>query len=349
MTNASVISTNQENPDWKIGFLGTFHPAEETFRRLAERGWIRFLVLPENAGIRNDRLLSLAEVHRVPWSYQIRDLESQDLDLLLAANYPKLVPAEYLQRWPCINTHWSALPKYRGMHSTAWALLNADYLPAISVHWMEQDFDTGDILAQDYVPVHPHTTIYQLHEALASKQADAVIRLLETRQRTGTWPSVPQNQTQATYVPRRRPDDGIIDWSWPTERLWNLVRVLQKPLYPGAFTFHGSRKLIIWDARPADCPPYFATPGQIVRVVSDGAVWVKTGDTCLEVKDVQWSDEPESGPPAHRFSRGGGGDTGRQTPARHPRADAHHRPTRSRARGPQGWPSFRRAGPGSVQ
>lgn len=302
--NAGSITIKKEIPDWKIGFLGTFHPAEETFSRLAERGWVRFLIVPQDAGFRNERLLSLAELYGVPWSYQIRELETRDLDLLLAVNYPKIVPTEFLQRWPCINTHWSALPKYRGMHPTAWALINADYRVAVSVHWMEQDFDTGDILVQDYVSVPPDTTIYEMHETLTTRQADAVIRLLETHQNPRSWPSIPQTQKQATYVPRRVPSDGIINWEWSTERIWNLVRVLQKPLYPGAFTFHGSRKLIVWDARPVECPPYFATSGQIVRYLHDGAVWVKTGDTCLEVTNVQWGDESDSGPPADRFSGG---------------------------------------------
>lgn len=332
----SILEKSDTNfLNWKIAFLGTFHPAEETFLRLSKLRWVKLLVLPKSAGFRNDNLLTIAREYDVPWTYEISDLECQDIDLLLAANYPEIVPLKYLRRWPCLNTHWSALPKYRGMHSTAWALLNEDYLPAITVHWMEESFDTGPILAQEYVPVRPQTTIYQLHEDLANKQADAVIHLLHEYKQTGTWPSVPQLQNQATYVSRRRPDDGIIDWNWPTEKLWNLVRVLQKPLYPGAFTFHGTRKLIIWDARPADCPAYFATCGQIVRVLDDGSVWIKTGDTCLEVSEVQWIDEPESGSPATRLLRGGG-DPWCPSSARYPRADGNCRSYRSRAGRHQG-------------
>lgn len=295
--------TNVTDTDWRIGFLGTFHPAEETFRQLASRGWVSFLVLPESAGFRNDKLLTLAEQYKVPWSYEIKELESHDINLLLAANYPKIVPTGYLKRWPCINTHWSALPKYRGFHSTAWALLNGDYLPAVTIHWMEQDFDTGDILAQEYVRVHPQTTIYQLHEELAKKQACAVLRVLNYYQKTKTWPGTMQDHLQATYVPKRRPDDGIIDWQCSTERLWNLVRVLQKPLYPGAFTYAGARKLIIWEARPAECPSYYATPGQVVRVLDTGAIWVKTGDTCLEVIEAQWADSKDPKQPAALLDR----------------------------------------------
>ena len=277
--------------NWKIAFLGTYHPAEGTFRELSRRGYISILVLPKNAGFKNDNLINIAKQYSIPWTYNITDIESYDINLVTAANYPKIVPSEYLKHWPCINTHWSALPKYRGMHSTAWALINEDYSPAVTVHWMEDEFDTGDILAQKNVYVPPEMTIYQLHEKLAELQTEAVIEVLERYEKDGIWNAIPQDHSKATYVPRRKPVDGIIDWSWPTERIWNLVRVLQRPVYPGAFTYLNGRKLIIWGSRPADCPPYFSTVGQVVRVLANGAVWVKTGDTCLEITEAQWEDE----------------------------------------------------------
>lgn len=290
--------------NWNIALLGTFHPAVETFRRLAEEGWICVLIVPESAGYKNDELLRLADEYEVPWSYELSDVEKYEVNLLLAANYPKIVPAAYLERYPCINTHWSELPKYRGVHPTAWALLNEDYEVGVTAHWMEEDFDEGDILGQAFVDVTSEMNIQDLHDRLTDVQADLVLRILRNREERGRWESRPQNHEQATYVPKRVPEDGIIHWTWPTERIWNLVRALPAPKYPGAFTYLDGRKLVVWEAKPAQTPSYFSTPGQVVRVLRDEGVWVKTGDTCIQVETVELEgrDEPE---PADQVLRRG--------------------------------------------
>jgi|GEM_PF-6330967 len=288
--------------DWRIAFLGTFHPAVPTFEALSIRGWARTLVLPEEAGWKNDELLRLASEHGVPHTYDLADVSSADVDLVLAANYPKIVPASMLESLPCVNTHWSALPKYRGIHGTAWALINCDYDIGFTVHWMSEGFDEGDIIHQGFVRMQPDWDISDLHRELARAQADAVVRLLEEFDSPTDWPRRPQDHGAATYVPRRHPEDGEIDWSWTSERIWNLVRALTAPMYPGAFTFRGAERLTIWKARPAPCPPYFCTHGQVVRKTGD-SVWVKAGDTCVEVHEVEWAEGGEGPMPAAQVLR----------------------------------------------
>ena len=290
---------------WKIAFLGTFHPAAPTLRVLAERGWVSIVIMPEEAGSKNDELHKIIQEFNLSWSYTLKDIENHELNLLLAANYPKIVPSRYLDKYPCINTHWSDLPKYRGVHSTAWSILNADYEVGCSVHWMGKEFDTGDILAQVRVTMRPEMSILDLHARLAEGQAEAVLEVLENRDKTGEWRTATQKHELATYVPLRVPEDGIIDWTWPTERIWNLVRALPGPMYPGAFTYFENKKLIIWEAKPADCPPYFSTPGQVVRVIKGEGVWIKTGDTCLEAKTVGWESKSDGPQPADRVLKRG--------------------------------------------
>jgi methionyl-tRNA formyltransferase len=278
---------------WNIAFLGTFHPAVPTLRALLERSWVRVVVLPELAGNKNEDLIALCKKHGTPYTYTLADVENHDVNLILAANYPTVVPASYLKKYPCVNTHWSALPNYRGVHGTAWALLNADYDVGCSIHWMGEDFDVGDLITQVYVRMEPDMNILDLHRELAQKQAEAVVHLLERYGSPEEWPRTAQEHERATYVPQRHPEDGLIDWAWPTERIWNLVRALPSPLYPGAFTYLDGRRLVIWKARPVECPEYFSTPGQVVRVVKGNSVWIKTGDTCLEVENVQFEGAAE--------------------------------------------------------
>ena len=276
---------------WKIAFLGTYHPAVPTLQRLAAKGYISIIILPQQVGSKNDQLFDIAREYPLPWSYDLSEIENHDFNLILAANYPNLVPKRYLSIYPCINTHWSLLPKYRGVHPTAWALLNQDYTVGVSVHWMDEEFDTGDIIAQDTTILGPDEDILHLHKRLADLQARLIESLLQDHDGIETWPRVAQDHDQAVYVPRRLPEDGIISWNWPTERIWNLVRALPSEMYPGAFTYLGTQKLIIWKAQPVACPAYFSTPGQVVRVIKGRGVWVKTTDTCLELQEIQLEGE----------------------------------------------------------
>lgn len=289
----------------QVALLGTFHPAVPTFRRLVERGQIAMLIVPERAGPKNDELLAIAVESGVPWSYDLSDLDTGAIDLVVAANYPKIVPERVLDEVPCINTHWSLLPRYRGVHPTAWALLNGDDETGVTVHLMEGEFDTGPILAQTRVPLDSKTRIVDLHRTLADVQAELVLEVLDHFSRHQELPpAYVQDESQATYVPQRVPVDGLIDWSWPTARIDALIRALPLPQYPGAFTYLNGHKLIISEAEPAPTPPYFSTPGQVVRLLDDGAAWVKTGDTCLAIRSIQ-TDFDELAQPATGILRRG--------------------------------------------
>lgn len=290
--------------DLRIAFLGTHHPAVPTLRVLAERGWVAVVVLPEDAGARNDGLHAIIREFGLAWSHRLGDIDAHRPNLLLAANYPKLVPARYLEAFPCINTHWSLLPRWRGVHGTAWALINGDEAIGLSVHRMAGEFDTGPILAQAAVRRTPDLTLESLHEKLARLQANEVLHVLDHYRVTGELPAIPQDEKDATYVPQRVPADGLIDWTWPTGRIAGLVTALHAPGYPGAFTHLEGRRLVIHRAVAADCPPYFCTPGQVVRVRSGGEVWIKTGDTCLEVSAVSWGDDTPVLPAREILKRG---------------------------------------------
>ncbi|MCQ1538190.1 hypothetical protein FTO68_04180 [Methanocalculus taiwanensis] len=287
------MTNGNDNNKLRIAFLGTYHPAVPTFRALAKKGWICIAVLPEESGYKNNELLDCILEFNIPWTYNINEIVNYSPNILIAANYPKIVPSCYLDMFPCINTHWSLLPRWRGVHPTAWALINGDENIGLSVHLMGNEFDTGAILTQDSMRITPDLTINEIHVKLAQMQASSVIAVLEDYLQNGHFTGYEQDHKCATYVPQRVPIDGIINWGNSTSRIEGLVRALPLPKYPGAFTYLDSQKIIIVSAKAADCPPYHCTPGQVVRVLGDGSVWIKTGDTCLIVERIAIEGEEE--------------------------------------------------------
>ncbi len=304
--NCDRDANNMKSSFTRVLLLGTNHPAVPTFEMLIKTGRCCGLIMPPNeeVGDRNNELIKLAELNDVRTSFSLKDIDSFGPDLILAANYPKLISKDVLSKYICINTHWSLLPRWRGVHPTAWAILNDDQKIGYTIHFMEEDFDTGDIIFQDSVLNSDDLTLLELHKKLANMQADGVLKVVEKYEKTGRFDATKQSHEDATYVPQRVPADGLIDWNWSAKRIFNLVRILPEPQYPGAFTFYKSRKLVIIEARAVRCPAYWSTVGQVVRVIKDVGVWVKTADTVLEILNIRWADESEVKPVWQELKRG---------------------------------------------
>ena len=85
---------------WSTAFLGTNHPAEPSLSILAERGWVAVVILPENGGEKNLNLVNICNKYNVPFFYSINEIEQFEVNLIIAANYPKIVPKRFLSKYP---------------------------------------------------------------------------------------------------------------------------------------------------------------------------------------------------------------------------------------------------------
>src|SRR5208283_5316282 len=100
----------------------------------------------------------------------------------------------------------------------------------------------------------------------------------------------PQDETQATYFGGRKPEDGRIDWTQPSRRIFNLIRAVTDP-YPGAFTDVGAARLMVWWAEE-DSPAARGRTGRPGAVLSVDPLVVATGDGALELTRTEWRGAP---------------------------------------------------------
>src|SRR5207253_10438275 len=111
--------------------------------------------------------------------------------------------------------------------------------------------------------------------------------------RRGSLPRRRQDSTLATVMPKRRPEDGAIDWSLSSRGLFNWVRALTHP-YPGAFCRLGERRLAIWKVEPSEGPfPTRRVPTGAIALDADGWPIVATGDGWLRLLRVELEGEAE--------------------------------------------------------
>ena len=244
----------------------------------------------------------LARAHGIPtfapddvnedrWVEYIRDLRP---DFLVSFWYRNLVkrPLLAIPTRGALNMHGSLLPKYRGRAPVNWVLVNGEQQTGVTLHYMVERADAGDIVAQAVVPIDFQDTALDLYGKLARATWE-VLRAAWPLLRAGTAPRIPQNEAEASYFGRRRPEDGRFSWSWPALRIHNLVRGVTHP-YLGAFVECGRGKLFVWSAYPMPglLRPHPPQPGTVTEVSEDG-VEVATGEGNLLLRRLQLEGDEE--------------------------------------------------------
>ena len=182
--------------------------------------------------------------------------------------------------------HPTLLPRHRGRAPIPWAIITGLARTGVTLFEItDPTADSGPIVGQAEIAIAPDETAATLYE----KTADAHVELVREyvpQLVAGTAPRIPQDPRRASVWPKRTPADGIIDWETRAAYLDTWVRAQTRP-YPGAFTFLGDERIVVWRARPversADAPA-----GTVVELRADGPV-VACGEGALLLEELEAS------------------------------------------------------------
>ena len=182
----------------------------------------------------------------------------------------------------CINLHSSLLPKYRGAAPINWAIINGETETGITTMKMNAGLDTGDILLSRKVPISNNDDALSLHDILAHKGSSLVLETLKQLD-SGSLEPICQNSDLASYAPKLKKKDGLIQWSQPAIAIHNLVRGLAP--WPGAFSFLESKRLRICKTETKSCDS-LDQPGTVVRI-SGRSIEVGTQNGRIAITELQ--------------------------------------------------------------
>jgi methionyl-tRNA formyltransferase len=264
--NVVALITHEDNPDEKIWFKT---PA------LAARAKGVPVHTPAKVGIPE-------------WVERIAQMRP---DLILSVYYRNMISTKVLALAPlgAFNMHGSLLPRYRGRAPINWAVLNGEPRIGMTLHRMVREPDAGNIVDQEGADIGPRDTAEQAFR----KVLPCARRVLERQigaLLSGTARETPQDASQATYFGGRKPEDGRIDWTQPSGRIFNLVRAVTDP-YPGAFADAGPARPMVWGAEP-DSPAAAGGKGRPGEIISVSPLVVATGDGALELTRTEWRGAP---------------------------------------------------------
>ena len=242
----------------RIGWVGFHQEGIRALRGLLESG-IRLegVVTLEGAalarrsaaagygGLLASHGVALHEVSNINDASSVSLLKSMQLDLLFVIGWSQILSPEALStaRLGVIGAHASLLPHNRGSAPINWTLIRGEAVAGNTLIWLTEGVDEGGIIDQLAFPVTPYDTCESLYDKVAGSNETMIMRLLP-RLFSGDKPARPQPHTDEPVLPRRRPSDGLLDWSQSAKLVYDFVRALSRP-YPGAFSFLNKQRWII--------------------------------------------------------------------------------------------------------
>ncbi|HUG64845.1 MAG TPA: methionyl-tRNA formyltransferase [Gaiellaceae bacterium] len=215
----------------------------------------------------------------------VRPLEP---DLIFVVGWSQLVRGPFiaLAREGVFGMHPTLLPRHRGRAPIAWAILTGLARTGVTMfEIVDATADSGSIVGQIVVDIASDETATTLFERIATAHMELTRELLP-QLIARTAPRIPQDPTRVSAWHKRTPADGIIDWETRASYLYDWVRAQTRP-YPGAFTYLGDEKVIVWSARAVELAEP-APAGTIVEVGAAGPV-VACGEGGLVLEEIQTS------------------------------------------------------------
>jgi methionyl-tRNA formyltransferase len=235
------------------------------------------------------RLIGKENVAIVPDLEHARErIAERHPDLLVSWFWTKKIPATVRATavHGGIGVHPSLLPRHRGPDPTFWAIDSGDEETGVTAHVLEDEYDTGGILAQRTLSIDPSWNAWTLAKKL-DRPSLALLR--EVVRDFHSFAVKPQADERATPAPAPSDDDLELRWSaWTAERIERRVRAAAP--WPGAFTSIGDETIVLTRVRATDDFPRALEPGELA-VRADGVAVIRCVDRAVELLQGRLEDD----------------------------------------------------------
>jgi methionyl-tRNA formyltransferase len=224
--------------------------------------------------------LAVHQPERVRRPEVVEQLRAMAPEAMVVVGYGQIIPKTILDIPPLgiVNVHASLLPKYRGAAPVQWAIARGETRTGVTTMRINEGLDTGDMLLKWETGIGAEETAVELGERLAAAGAGLLLRTL------AELPSItpqPQDDSQASYAPVLKKEDGKIDWRLPAREILNRIRGFVP--WPGAYGFLRGQRFHVWKAAAREV----ALPPGALRAINS-KLYAGCGDgSSIELREVQ--------------------------------------------------------------
>lgn len=227
----------------KIVFFGEDSFSAVVVNSLIENGYdVVMIVTPYYPNFLYKRLELTAKKNRIEFSREfdihapdlIKRIKTHNPDLLITAHFEKLLKSELIcvPKLGCLNLHPSLLPAYRGMAPQHWPIINGETETGVTVHYIEEGIDTGNIVAQKKLPLDPNIYVAGLQKEMLSIYSTIMVEAVKKIE-NGEAAGIPQRIEDGSLYGRFKIKNAVISSDTKKSYAYNLVRAISKP-YMGA-------------------------------------------------------------------------------------------------------------------
>src|SRR6266700_172889 len=226
-------------------------------------------------------LLAVLQPAQIKDRESIEEIRAVAPDVIVVMAYGQILPRAVLEipKIACLNLHASLLPRWRGAAPIQAAIAAGDRETGITIMYMDEGLDTGDILLQRKIDILPTDTGGSLHDRLGQIAPTALLESLRLLA-AGNAPRIPQDKSLATYAPKLNREAGRVNWNESAEVIERKIRAYNP--WPGAFTELGGGNLKIFSAPIVDLR---GKPGEILH--RDKEFVIAASDRALSLIEVQ--------------------------------------------------------------
>jgi methionyl-tRNA formyltransferase len=294
-----------ENKRIKTIFMGTPEFGARALEALLNSDFFDVVAVVTQPDKKVGRGLELATsaIKKVAQKYQLKIYQPEKIrheaalikelkpDLIVVAAYGQIIPLSILNIpvYGCINVHGSLLPKYRGAACLQAPILHGEKYSGVTIMKMDENLDTGPILAKKKIKLTKDETASSLHDKLAELGAKLLIKTLKKYIKGGLKPKK-QNSRYASYVKMLKKEDGHINWHQSAEAIEKLTRAFNP--WPGAYGYLTDGDLNInqvlfklWAVRPKPLKINKYKIGQLF--IYESALAVQCGQNALVIIKLQ--------------------------------------------------------------
>ena len=216
-------------------------------------------------------------------------LKKLNADIFVVISFGQILKKEALSvpKLYSINVHGSLLPKYRGAAPTNWAIINGERSSGVTIIRMNERMDEGDIILKKEAAIEDDDTNITLSEKLSVAGAVALEEALDLIEKDRDLKFTPQDNSHASYAPKLKKEDGLIDWNEPAAKVHNRVRGLLP--WPGAYTHYEGRilKVLKTEVLNDAVRERGVNPGEVLDVAKGKGIIVRAGDGLVAIQNLQ--------------------------------------------------------------
>lgn len=288
-----------------IGYFADGQWSHLAFKKLIKDDSIKIAFIVPRTDTKDETLRNYAKHYEIDYLTPVKvnseefyeQAQKYNCDLFVSMSFNQIFRERITNLPPhgTINCHAGKLPFYRGRNILNWALINDEKEFGITVHYVDQGIDTGDIIEQRCLPIFDSDTYKTLLDKAIIECADILYHSIKQIQ-NGTSQRIPQSTIDkyGFYCGIRAVGDEIINWNQTSRELFNFIRAICKP-GPMAQTTLNEQPFAINTVQYIDnLPAYKGTPGQIVGK-DENKLIVKTIDTVIFVTEYYCKSNPKVG------------------------------------------------------